>query len=108
MKTNGIAVVWFIASKICLRSGSWILSTAARVSAWSNSDFLLVFTSGCHRDALLEIVKSDKHVFVEKPVAYSLKETEEVAQAARGRRGQLMIGYHKRFDPAYLGGIDVA
>ena len=31
--------------------------------------------------------KSDKHLFVEKPVAYSLKETEEVAAAARGRRG---------------------
>ena len=46
--------------------------------------------------------RSDKHLFVEKPVAYSLKETEEVAAAARGRRGQLMVGYHKRFDPAYL------
>ena len=65
-------------------------------------DALLVFTSGCHRDALLDIVRTDKHVFVEKPVAYSMKETEEVAAAARGRRGQLMVGYHKRFDPAYL------
>jgi predicted dehydrogenase len=65
-------------------------------------DALLVFTSGCHRDAMLDLVKSDKHVFVEKPVAYSLKETEEVASAARGRKGQLMVGYHKRFDPAYL------
>jgi predicted dehydrogenase len=65
-------------------------------------DALLVFTSGCHRDAMLDLVKSDKHVFVEKPLAYSLKETEEVAVAARGRKGQLMVGYHKRFDPAYL------
>jgi predicted dehydrogenase len=64
-------------------------------------DALLVFTSGCHRDAMLDIVKSDKHVFVEKPLAYSLKETEEVVAAAKGRRGQLMVGYHKRFDPAY-------
>ena len=68
----------------------------------SDLDALLVFTSGCHRDALLDLVKSDKHVFVEKPLAYSLKETEEVVAAARGRRGQLMVGYHKRFDPAYL------
>ena len=50
-------------------------------------DALLVFTSGCHRDAMLDLVKSDKHLFVEKPLAYSLKETEEVAAAARGRRG---------------------
>ena len=65
-------------------------------------DALLVFTSGCHREAQLELVKSDKHLFVEKPLAYSLKETQEVAAAARGRKGQLMVGYHKRFDPAYL------
>ena len=65
-------------------------------------DALLVFTSGCHRDAMLELVRSEKHVFVEKPLAYSLKETEEIAAAARGRKGELMVGYHKRFDPAYL------
>ena len=65
-------------------------------------DALLVFTSGCHRDAMLDLVKSDKHLFVEKPLAYSLAETEEVAAAAGGRRAQLMVGYHKRFDPAYL------
>jgi predicted dehydrogenase len=65
-------------------------------------DALLVFTSGCHRDVMLDLAKSDRHVFVEKPLAYSLKETEEVAAAAKGRRGQLMVGYHKRFDPAYL------
>ncbi len=64
-------------------------------------DALLLFTSGCHRDAMLDLVKSDKHVFVEKPVANSLKETEEVVAAAMGRRAQLMVGYHKRFDPAY-------
>jgi predicted dehydrogenase len=68
----------------------------------SDLDALLVFTSGCHRDAMLDLVKSDKHIFVEKPLAYSLKETEEVVAAAKGRRGQLMVGYHKRFDPAYL------
>lgn len=83
-------------------------NVAARVKDYrelvgrSDLDALLVFTSGCHRDAMLDLVKSDKHIFVEKPLAYSLKETEEVVAAARGRKGQLMVGYHKRFDPAYL------
>jgi predicted dehydrogenase len=65
-------------------------------------DALLLLASGCHRDAALDLVASDKHLFIEKPLAFSLQETEEVARAARGRRGALMVGYHKRFDPAYL------
>ena len=65
-------------------------------------DALLLFSSGCHHAAALDLVRTDKHVFIEKPLAFSLQETEEVARAARGRKGALMVGYHKRFDPAYL------
>jgi predicted dehydrogenase len=65
-------------------------------------DALLLLASGCHREAALDLVRSDKHLFIEKPLAFSLPETEEVARAAGGRRGALMVGYHKRFDPAYL------
>ena len=67
----------------------------------SDLDALLLLASGCHREAALELLRSDKHLFIEKPLAFSLQETEEVARAARGRRGALMVGYHKRFDPAY-------
>jgi predicted dehydrogenase len=65
-------------------------------------DALLLLASGCHREAALDLVRSDKHLFIEKPLAFSLQESEEIARAARGRRGALMVGYHKRFDPAYL------
>jgi predicted dehydrogenase len=64
-------------------------------------DALLLFASGCHHQAALDLVRTDKHLFIEKPLAFSLQETEEVARAARGRQGALMVGYHKRFDPAY-------
>jgi predicted dehydrogenase len=65
-------------------------------------DAVLVLTSGCHREAALDTIASGKHLFVEKPLAFSLPETEEVAAAARRGRGKVMLGYHKRFDPAYL------
>lgn len=68
----------------------------------SDLDALLLLASGCHREAALDLVRTDKHLFVEKPLAFSLEETQEVALAARGRKGALMVGYHKRFDPAYL------
>jgi predicted dehydrogenase len=67
----------------------------------SDLDALLLLASGCHREAALDLVRTDKHLFIEKPLAFSLEESEEVARAARGRKGALMVGYHKRFDPAY-------
>lgn len=62
---------------------------------------VLLLTSGCHREAALATLEAGKHLFVEKPLAFSLEETEEVARAARKSRAQIMVGYHKRFDPAY-------
>lgn len=65
-------------------------------------DAVLLFASGSHRDASLAALAAGKHLFVEKPLGFGLAETEEIAKAARGSRGRLMVGYHKRFDPAYL------
>src|SRR5688572_25899451 len=48
-------------------------------------DALLLLSSGCHREAALDLVRTDKHLFIEKPLAFSLQETQEVALAARGR-----------------------
>ena len=43
---------------------------------------------------------------MEKPLGFGLSETEQIAEAARRSRGRLMVGYHKRFDPAYLAARD--
>ena len=75
--------------------------TTASCSDRRDLDALLLLSSGCHHEAALDLVRTDKHLFIEKPLAFSLQETEEVARAARGRKGALMVGYHKRFDPAY-------
>ena len=65
-------------------------------------DAVLVLPSGSHREAVLTALAAGKHVFVEKPLGFSVEETEEIAAAARKAPGLLMVGYHKRFDPAYL------
>jgi len=62
---------------------------------------VLVSTSGSHREAAVRALEAGKHVFVEKPVGFSLAETEEVARAARRTRSVFMVGYHKRYDPHY-------
>ena len=65
-------------------------------------DAVLLLASGSHREAALAALAAGKHLFVEKPLGFGVAETEEIAEAARRSRGRLMVGYHKRFDPAYL------
>jgi predicted dehydrogenase len=74
--------------------------------ARAKPDAILLAASGCHRDAVLDLLSSGLPIFVEKPLAFSLPETEEVARAARERKATVMVGYHKRFDPAYLAAGD--
>jgi len=67
-----------------------------------NVDAVFVLSSGRHDAALETAYAAGKHVFVEKPLGFGRPETEKLAAAARAARGFTMVGYHKRFDPAYL------
>jgi predicted dehydrogenase len=62
---------------------------------------VLVLASGTHRPFVTAALAAGKHVFVEKPLGFSLSETEELAAAARASRRAVQVGYHKRFDAAY-------
>ena len=62
---------------------------------------VLLLASGGHRSQVIDALRSGRHVFVEKPLAFSLEECEQIAESAREAPGQLMVGYHKRHDPAY-------
>ncbi|PYQ17249.1 MAG: hypothetical protein DMF80_01515 [Acidobacteria bacterium] len=72
------------------------------VVARPDVDAVLLLASGSHKEAALAALEAGKHLFVEKPLGFGVPETEEIAEAARRSRGRLMVGYHKRFDPAYL------
>ena len=65
-------------------------------------DAVLIASSGSHRQAVLDALAAGKHVFVEKPLGFSVEETEQIAAMARRAPGLLMVGYHKRYDPGYL------
>jgi predicted dehydrogenase len=67
----------------------------------SDVDAVFILNPGAHGRYVVEALNAGKHVFVEKPMCFTLREADEIvaAQAASGR--QVMVGYMKRYDPGY-------
>lgn len=65
-------------------------------------DAVLVLTSGSHAAIAVEAANRGIHVFVEKPMCFSSREGRSMVEAAAANGTILMVGYNKRYDPAYL------
>jgi predicted dehydrogenase len=65
-------------------------------------DAVLVLTSGSHAPIAIEAAQAGFHVFVEKPMCFSSAEATEMVAAAKSANVTLMVGYPKRYDPAFL------
>ncbi len=65
-------------------------------------DAVLIATNGSHAPLVLACVAEGLHVFVEKPLAFAPREADEIVQAVGKSGVVLMVGYAKRYDPAYL------
>jgi len=53
-----------------------------------------------HARQAVEVLASGKSVWVEKPLALTLAELDQVGHAARNAKGCLMVGFNRRFAPA--------
>lgn len=53
-----------------------------------------------HHDVVMEAIKYGKHVLVEKPIAFTLKEAEDMISAAKEAGVILATGHVERFNPA--------
>jgi predicted dehydrogenase len=69
--------------------------------AANDVDAVLVLANGAHRKFVVPALEAGKHVFVEKPLGFSASDTRAMADVATRSGALLMVGYHKRFDPAY-------
>ncbi len=63
-------------------------------------DIVLV-TNKNHAAPALAAMENGKHVFVEKPIALNLRQADAMAHSAKVNNVKLMVGYMKRYDPAY-------
>jgi threonine dehydrogenase-like Zn-dependent dehydrogenase/predicted dehydrogenase len=53
-----------------------------------------------HAPFVLNGLKSDQHVFVEKPLCLDRDELEQIDAAMTNSRGSVMVGFNRRFAPA--------
>jgi predicted dehydrogenase len=65
-------------------------------------DAVLVLTSGSHAPAAEAAARAGRHVFVEKPMCFSVPEGRAMVAAAEEAGVTLMVGYPKRYDPAFV------
>ena len=62
----------------------------------------LVTPTSLHADQSIEVLKAGKHLFCEKPLSLDVAPCDRVIEEARRHPGQAaMIGFMRRFDPAY-------
>ena len=52
-----------------------------------------------HAELARKALERDKNVFVEKPLALTDQELDEVMPAEAGSKGRLMVGFNRRFSP---------
>jgi len=64
-------------------------------------DAVMVLTSGSHAPIAVAAAQAGLHVFVEKPMCFSVGEGRAMVAAAEQAGVTLMVGYPKRYDPAF-------
>jgi predicted dehydrogenase len=64
-------------------------------------DAVVIAHSGSHRDSVMAALDANKHLLVEKPLAWTVRETEEVVARAEQSDRIVQLGYHKLYDPAF-------
>ncbi len=79
-------------------------TTIDEVLALSDVDAVSVATpDATHTKLILAALEAGKHVLSEKPLATTVEEAEAVAAAAEAAPGRLMVDFHNRVNPAFVG-----
>jgi predicted dehydrogenase len=76
---------------------------AARMLRETNPDVVHITTPpATHHDLLLRCLDAGAHVYVEKPFAVTLGETEHMLAAAAACRRLVCVGHDRLFDPVWI------
>jgi polar amino acid transport system substrate-binding protein len=77
-----------------------VAASAEEVFADAAANLVVIATRhDSHAGLARRALEEGRHVFVEKPLALNDEELDGVLRAARASRGQLLVGYNRRFSP---------
>jgi predicted dehydrogenase len=87
------------AAEVAASVGSTASVDPAAVLAADDVDAVLIATPGSHATLAGQALRAGKHVLAEKPLAFTVREVDELARLA-ARAGLIaQVGYMKMFDP---------
>ncbi len=100
-----VAALCDVAPEPLARAGA-LFPHARRHADWRDLvaerlDAVLVLTPGSHEPVATAAAEAGMHVLVEKPIAFSAAEAERMIDACARAGVRLVVGYMKRYDPAY-------
>ncbi|HVN82488.1 MAG TPA: Gfo/Idh/MocA family oxidoreductase [Terriglobia bacterium] len=70
-------------------------------------DAVIVLTPGSHAAPAIAALEAGKHVIVEKPMCFTLREADAMIAASKRASRRLMVAYMKRYDPGYRYGREL-
>lgn len=89
------------AEAIAAQYGCAVRSIEA-IEAADDIDAVVICTpTDTHADLIERFVTAGKAVFCEKPIDLSLDRVKACLQVVRARKGRLMVGFNRRFDPHF-------
>ena len=62
---------------------------------------VVICHGGSHHDSVIAALEQEKDILVEKPLAWNLREVEEIAARVERSDRVVQLGYHKLYDPAF-------
>ena len=87
------------AAEVAASVGSTASSDPAAVLAAEDVDAVLIATPGSHAVLAEQALRAGKHVLAEKPLAFTVREVDELEKLAADAGLVAQVGYMKMFDP---------
>jgi predicted dehydrogenase len=84
--------------------GNWtVFESGEALIASGEVDIVSICTPPAfHRNLAISALNAGLTVLCEKPLAHTLEDAEAIAEAARGAKGRLHVGFCHRFEPAIV------
>jgi UDP-N-acetylglucosamine 3-dehydrogenase len=90
-----------IGKEIARKFGCKFYNNYHRMLSGENLDAVLINGSPkLHKKMSLDVIKANKHLLIDKPIALNTKEAKEIIKAAEKAKVKLMVGHVERFNPA--------